>query len=101
MQVSIIAAALLAGLTQAYEITLYSKEGWSGKEVTFETGGHHEVGFNVHSWEYISPPGDGCCVRFCYKGEPVGYRCSADSNYRSSSPIDEVATGCGSDLLDC
>lgn len=44
MQFSTIAVAFLAGLTQAYEITLYSKAGWKGKEVTFETGGHHQVG---------------------------------------------------------
>ncbi|RYP31000.1 hypothetical protein DL766_004599 [Monosporascus sp. MC13-8B] len=103
MRLSTIAGTLLAGgIAQAYEIVLYSEEGWSGEEASFSLDGNHQLGFKAHSWEWISPLGDGCCVRFCYNNSPVGYRCSPDANYRSSSPIDEVATGCGENaLLDC
>ena len=44
MQFSTITIALLAGLTQAYEITLYSKEGWAGKQESYQIDGNHQLG---------------------------------------------------------
>ncbi|KAK3370759.1 hypothetical protein B0T24DRAFT_626909 [Lasiosphaeria ovina] len=102
MHFSAITAALLFGaVANAYEIVVYSDVGWTGAEASFTYDGRHYLDFVGHSWEFLSPGGDGCCVRFCYGGEPVGYRCSQSSNYRSSSPIDEVVTGCGDTQLDC
>lgn len=45
MRFSAISRALLAvGFAQAYEIVLYSKEGWSGDEVSYSIDGNHQIG---------------------------------------------------------
>ena len=42
---TILAAALTAAVTtQAYEIVLYSDEGWDGDEVSYSLDGQHQLG---------------------------------------------------------
>lgn len=71
LSAAVLAAAALAGTSNAYRITVYSADNYQGTEKAWTTSGSHSVGFTVKSWIWSSPTGDGCCIAFC-KGSTVG-----------------------------
>ncbi|KAK4164021.1 hypothetical protein QBC43DRAFT_353719 [Cladorrhinum sp. PSN259] len=102
MHLPTLLTAVLAGASvSAYKVTLYKNTGFSGTSKSYTTAGSKSLSFNARSWKWSSPVGEGCCVRFCYNGKDVGYRCGSDSNTKSSSAIDKVVLGCGSATLKC
>lgn len=71
----LVAAAALAGSSEAYRISVYSKDNYQGSQKSWTSSGSHAVGFTVKSWIWSSAAGDGCCIAFC-KGSTV---CSPES----------------------
>lgn len=74
----LVAAAALAGSSEAYRISVYSKDNYQGSQKSWTSSGSHAVGFTVKSWIWSSAAGDGCCIAFC-KGSTV---CSPESRHR-------------------
>ncbi|KAK4224439.1 hypothetical protein QBC38DRAFT_458273 [Podospora fimiseda] len=97
----LVAAVTLLGSTEAYRLSVYSKDNYQGTQKTYTTKGSRSVGFTVKSWIWTSTPGDGCCVNFCKGSTSMGRFCGSARKEVSSAGVNKVVTGCGNDVLNC
>jgi hypothetical protein len=77
---SVLAAGLLASVSQAFSVSLWASNGYNGQEKTYTTTGSHSLGFTAKSYKWSSPLGDGCCIVFCKGSTQVGNYCDSHSN---------------------
>ncbi|KAK4223909.1 hypothetical protein QBC38DRAFT_458866 [Podospora fimiseda] len=95
------AALAAAPLASAFKFTIYHQIHFTGGSRSWTSPGTYTIGSGGgKSWKFETLPRDRCCVRLCYQGREVGYRCQPDSN-PNSSPIDKVVLGCGNIVLRC
>lgn len=91
----------LASAASAFKLTVWSGTNFGGTSRVYTTSGTKSNGFSARSYIWDSPPGDGCCVRFCSGSTSVGYRCSGFTQPSASAAFNKVVLGCGSATLTC
>ncbi|KAJ1953960.1 hypothetical protein GGI12_005897, partial [Dipsacomyces acuminosporus] len=95
--------AVLATNCLGFRLSAWSNPRYTGRQATYTTTGTHRLGFYARSYKWESPPGDGCCIKFCDNGRETGYRCPSrnNPNVPRGNQFNKVVIGCGSTTLNC
>jgi hypothetical protein len=92
---------LIANLASAFSFEAWSRSNFHGRVKTYTTRGTFYPGYNIASYRWSSPGGDGCCVRMCSGGGSVGYWCPSHSNGVPSARFNKIIIGCDNEQLVC
>ncbi|KAF9035633.1 hypothetical protein BJ165DRAFT_651382 [Panaeolus papilionaceus] len=100
---TVLAVVAAAASANAFTISAWSGTSYTGTAFRTSGTGTHNLGFLAKSYQWNSPPGDGCCIKFCNGQRETGYRCPSysNSNVATANRFNKVVTGCGSTVLNC
>ena len=86
----------ISSMTSGFSLKVWDRTGFSGTLGTYTTTGTRNLGFLADSYQWFSPEGDGCCVRFCRgRFNSVGYQCTSVNQEDASQEFDRVSIRCG------